>query len=322
MKLPHAFIQLPLAFDAERLAGEVAALGEAVWRPHPQGFPGNSMAPLIAAEGDPNNESFAGRMLATPHLKACEYLWQTLDAMGVVLGRTRLMRLDGNAEVTAHADQGYYWTDRVRIHVPIVTKPDVRFICGDAEVHMAPGECWIFDTWRIHRVINGPEVSRIHLVADTVGGERFWQLVDQGQAHPIATGGNWTPRTAPFQAGARPPLALETTNVPDVMTPWEIDTRLRFLLGEASDHPNKERLAKLAADFVRDWRCLWAHHGTDAGGKGSYRARRDAFAAAAGPLASPVKLKNEINLFGAILAAVCNVAIGADMPVQGRRATG
>ena len=75
MKLQVPFIQLPLRFDAARLAAEVDALGEGVWRPHPQGFPGNSMLPLVAAGGDPANEAFSGPMRPTPELERCPYLW-------------------------------------------------------------------------------------------------------------------------------------------------------------------------------------------------------------------------------------------------------
>ena len=66
MKLPLPFIQLPLTFDAPALAREIDALGESVWMPHPQGFPGNSMLPLIAVDGDAANESFGGEMRPTP----------------------------------------------------------------------------------------------------------------------------------------------------------------------------------------------------------------------------------------------------------------
>ena len=62
MKLQVPFIQLPLVFDAAALAAEIAALGEGPWRPHPQGFAGNSMLPLVAVDGDAGNEAFAGPM--------------------------------------------------------------------------------------------------------------------------------------------------------------------------------------------------------------------------------------------------------------------
>jgi hypothetical protein len=86
--LPLPFIQLPLLFDADRLAAEIDALGEGVWRDHPQKFPGNSMLPLLAAGGDPANESFVGEMQPTPELLRCPYLVQVMASFGAVLGRS------------------------------------------------------------------------------------------------------------------------------------------------------------------------------------------------------------------------------------------
>lgn len=111
MKLPVPFIRLPLSFDAQALAAEIAAIDEGDWRPHPQGFPGNSMLPLVAVKGDPADEGFAGPMAPTEHLRRCPYLTQGIASLGAIVGRTRLMRLAGQSEVTRHADQ-----------VPVVTR--------------------------------------------------------------------------------------------------------------------------------------------------------------------------------------------------------
>ena len=81
MKLQAPFIQLPLLFEASVLAAEVDALGESVWRDHPQKFPGNSMLPLLAAGGDPANESFIGEMSPTPELLRCPYLFKTIASL-------------------------------------------------------------------------------------------------------------------------------------------------------------------------------------------------------------------------------------------------
>ena len=66
--------------------------------------------------------------------------------------------------------------------MPIVTNPNVEFMCGEETIHMAPGECWIFDTFRRHRVRNGGAEKRVHLVLDTVGGEPFGELIDEARA--------------------------------------------------------------------------------------------------------------------------------------------
>ena len=309
MKLPHPFIQLPLVFDAGRLEAEIAALGEDGWLPHPQGFAGNSMLPLIACDGSPRDESFGGQMAPTPHLQRCPYLRDTIAALGAVAGRTRLMRLSGHAEVTRHADQGYYWTDRVRVHVPIVTQPTVRFDCEDTHTHMAAGECWIFDTWRQHRVLNDDTRSRIHLVVDTVGSESFWQLVDRGRTHlgqPLTV--PWSPRRIDPSHGAPIPIVFERDSLPVVMTPWELSDRLRFLLSEAAPDSAVAPARELTERFLRQWRWLWAQWGVRPDGWPVFRQAADAYLAELNRLAGKVTLRNELGMAGAIGTIVQRIA--------------
>lgn len=310
MKLAHPFIQLPLLFDAPRLAAEVAALGESVWMPHPQGFPGNSMLPLIAVNGDPANESFSGEMQATAHLLRCPTLMQTIAALGVTAGRSRLMRLSGHAEVTRHADQGYYWLDRVRVHVPLVTQPTVRFECGDAQVNMAAGECWIFDTWRQHRVLNDAEDSRIHLVVDTVGGERFWSMAAVGRGHdgkPLSD--RWAPQQVLPQPNITPELVLESVNVPQVMSPWELSARIGFLLAEAQPHAGLTQVQHAAGRLRNQWYPLWAAHGERESGWPAYRLVIDEFMQAMRRVGGQIVLKNEMLFAGSMLAQVGKMAV-------------
>ena len=200
MKLPAPFIQLPISFDAVALAREISQVEDAHWRPHPGGMPGNSALTLITTEGDPDSDETAGKMRPTPWLLRLPYLMQVLEALGATWGRSRLMRLSGQSEVSPHVDVNYYWRQRMRVHVPIITTSSVRFHCGDSEVNMAAGECWIFDTWRRHCVLNHGDDTRIHLVADTVGGERFWDLVAQGRT-PEQREPGWQPRRLDPRAG-------------------------------------------------------------------------------------------------------------------------
>ena len=215
VKLAVPFVQLPLQFDADRLSAEIGAFDQTCWREHPQKFPGNFALPLIAVNGDPDNDAINGPMRPTPYLERCPYLIQLLQRIGAVWGRTRLMKLSGHAEVTPHADASYYWRERVRVHVPILTRPTVRFICGEAEVNMAPGECWIFDTWRNHQVINAQDDERIHLVADTVGSEGFWDLVGRGRVPGNVDAAGW-------HAEAMPPGPMNVPRLPTSrsMCPW------------------------------------------------------------------------------------------------------
>lgn len=288
MRLNSELIKLPLLLDAALLAEEVARIPESDWRPHPQGHPGNSALPLIAAHGDPANDATRGPMRPTPHLARCPCLRQALAAFGTVLGRTRLMRLDGNAEATAHSDTNYYWMQRVRIHVPVVTDPAVRFLCGDKEVHMAAGEAWIFDTWKRHNVINPNPTRRIHLVADSVGSAAFWDLVAKSGAEP---------RRVDFDPNRNPELEFETVNQPVVMSPWEQESLLGWLAADLA--VSEARQAGLVAElregldrFRCDWRALWARYGEAPEGWPAYRQLLDGLTAWLGPYEGRLRLPN------------------------------
>ena len=308
MKLQVPFVQLPLGFDASRLLAEVEQLGESVWRPHPQGYAGNSALPLIAVNGDPSSDSISGPMRPTSHLDACPYLRQLLDSLGAVWGRSRLMRLSGFAEVPKHSDLAYYWRDRVRVHVPIKTQASVRFQCGEAEVNMAEGECWIFDTWRPHRVINANPAQRIHLVADTVGSERFWEIASGGRV-PGDTPSTGQARRVEFDARANPQLVYESENLGHVMTPWELREHLNFLISEAAPGPQLGVIQQRCARFNATWLGLWARFGANEEGWPSYRAALDPFAAEIENLAQPVLLKNGMRFLGGFRAMIVQAAL-------------
>ncbi|MBQ0959464.1 sulfotransferase [Ideonella sp. 4Y11] len=257
MKLDKPFIKLPFQFDAERLAQEVQALPPQAWVSHPNAFDGNTACRLITVDGA-ENDDVTGRMAMTPHLQATPYIRQVLAHFGVVWGRSRLMRLAPGAKVPEHADMNYHWFSRVRVHIPVLTRPGVKFWCEDECVYMAPGEAWIFDNWRLHRVENDTDQERIHLVADTSGSAAFWNMA-RG-AHPAQA-----LQHVGFQPGREVSLALERYNTFRVMPPSELESLLADLAadlapkaavgGTVHDVANFQSLLR---SFCHDWRQLWA----------------------------------------------------------------
>ncbi len=193
------------------------------------------------------------------------------------------------------------------MHVPIVTQPTVRFECGGAEVNMAAGECWIFDTWRQHNVINDAVESRIHLVVDTVGGDLFWDMVAKGRPQPLPEGASsgWQPRLVEPRPGARPALACEAVNVPLVMSPWELNAQFGMLFADVVPHPQFGRVQELAARMVRSWRFLWAQYGDAPPGHPHFRALIERFLAESDLPGPPIMLRNAIRLH-----AVLGIRIG------------
>jgi hypothetical protein len=276
MHLDTPFVRLPIVFDAAMLASEIGALPESAWRPHPQGYPGNTALALVSAGGDPLNDLTRGVMLPTPWLQRLPYTGQVMAALGTSIGRSRLMRIDGNGEATRHVDSNYYWATHVRIHVPVITTPDVEFLCGSARVHMAAGECWIFDTWSPHNVINPAPTRRIHLVCDSVGAPAFWDMVDRGHRprclHPAP---DPTATRVPCETGRNIQPEFERSNQPVVMTPFEVThwcdmvmTELQAVAGSRDSRVGE--LGMLLKRFQRAWTDAWARHGILISGHGLY----------------------------------------------------
>lgn len=305
MRIDRPFIKLPLAFDAGALAKEVAALPDEAWTGHPSNYEGNSYVPLVTPSGIITNE-FAGPMGPTPHLAAMPYLRQVFAALDCVRGRSRLMGLSAGGEVPLHVDTNYYWRTHVRMHIPIVTNPGVAFTCGDETVHMAAGECWVFDTFRAHRVLNDGDERRVHLVADTIGGERLWDLID------AARGGAATETIGP-QAGRERPLRFETNNYPAVMSPWEMRGLIGEILDVAEDQPPLADVRRRLDRLIAGWAAAWTEHGEAPGGLAAYRmlvatTRQDLNAIGGHRL----KLGNGVVLYRALQETVFENAVESD----------
>jgi len=302
------FIRLPLTFDAERLAEEIAAFSENDWRPHPEGHPGNSALPLISVDGDPSNDDVRGPMHPTPHLGRCPYLRQVLAAFGAVWGRTRLMRIDGNAEATSHTDTNYYWSQHARVHVPVVTTAGVRFACGSRSVHMRAGEAWIFDTWSPHNVINPDPSRRIHLVADTVGSAAFWELVDRGREDAASTHVSYDPLRLV-------PVVTEAVNHPVVMAPGEQSDLAALVLGGAPEGAETAALAGAIESFRRDWRAAWARFGESRDGWPLYQRLLQRLESSLEALHGRIRLPNGVDA----AEAAKSLLIRPAMQRQGQR---
>ena len=278
MELSRPFIRLPFNFDADCLAEEAAALPEGAWMKHPSGMAGNSAVALISRGGSDNDE-FDGAMRMTPHLEQCPYAQQVMASFGEVLARSRFMKLASTCEVSTHVDFNYHWYTRVRVHVPVVTDPAVIFYCADEQVHMQPGECWIFNSWKRHRVVNGGTHDRIHLVIDLAGSSRFWRMIrdmeslyERGDADSIGQGG----RNIAYDPGKTVTILTEQYNTAPVMAPGEVDALVADLVRDFSSHPANdpklvERYKRILADFCKDWRECWHRYGYRESGWPAYR---------------------------------------------------
>ena len=290
MKLPKPFYRLPVRVDATRLAAELATMPAVAWARHPNDIPGNTSVRLISVGGGENDE-VDGVMLPTPHLERAPYMRQVLASFGVVWSRSRLLKLAARAGVPRHADINHHWVTRVRLHVPIVTHAKVRFHCDGEQVHMAAGEVWLFDNWRLHWVENPVDAERVHLVADTSGSASFWRFVASADSPQS------TVQTLPYDPARHPALLTERMALRPVMAPPEVELLLSDMKAElTSDDPSvqSDRLVRYAdlLDSLRcDWRQLYQLFGEHVEGRVEYQKLRDSVRAVSQDLSSGLVMR-------------------------------
>jgi hypothetical protein len=265
MRLSQPLLQLPISLCPDVLAAEVKALPASAWVPHPTGFAGNEAVRLVTPGGRPTDD-LEGPMRPTEQLLSCPYIMQVMAELGGIWGRSRLMSLAPGAEVPEHVDAHYYWRTHLRIHIPVITNSGVTFTCGGETVHMSPGECWVFDSFRWHEVHNRGAERRVHLVLDTVPTERLWDLVDAAQTGAAEQRHKLLPGERSIES-----LAFERVNAPKVMSPWEIRCHIAFIGEHAVSDPLLAPVMKRLDRFADAWAALWARFGDADEGADAYR---------------------------------------------------
>ena len=311
MRFTQPFLKLPIRFDAAALEAEVRGLPASAWVPHPTGFPGNEAVRLVTVGGRPSDD-FDGPMRPTENLARCPYIQEVVAKIDGVWTRSRLMGLGAGAEVPLHVDSHYHWRTHIRIHIPVITDPKVLFTCGDETVHMAPGECWIFDSFRFHRVENGWTERRVHLVLDTVMTPSLRKLIDAAQAEPAAE-----PKYLAPGAGPRTQLRFEQFNAPAIMSAWEIRGHAAFIFDQATDDPRVPALRDRIERCAEDWAAVWAQFGPSIQGLPLYRGLlAQCRAEIVQPANKDVMLTNEAALIN-VLDSLIFVPALSPMPASG-----
>jgi hypothetical protein len=234
--------------------------------------------------------------------------------LGCVWGRSRLMGLAAGADVPLHIDVHYHWRTHRRLHVPVITNPGVLFTCNDETVHMRAGECWLFDSFSLHKVQNKGNERRIHLVLDTVGGERLWDLVEAAETRATVQTELWDGIAG---SSDRPPLAYEQINRPKVMSPWEMRQHVDYVLDRAPPEARSSVLARRLDRFITGWHAAWAQFGTSDEGLPSYHALVESMRRELTSLnAQQFKLENQQGLGFVIDALVLWNAVAPPAPAQ------
>ncbi len=171
-------LRLPISFDPERLAGDLARLSAAEWTAHfvQQNYdgdwsvialrgPAGARHPVQMIYPDPACVDFAD----TPMLAACPAFREVLGTFACPLQAVRLMRLAPGSLIKEHRDHDLSYEDGlVRIHIPVTTNEEVDFRLNGVRCPMPAGSAWYLRLSDPHSVANRGASDRVHLVVDAV----------------------------------------------------------------------------------------------------------------------------------------------------------
>lgn len=194
---PIKRLKLPFEFDVSLMQADMQRIQDSTWVAHynKADYDGDwtSLA-LCSKDGasssiiaDMNGES---ALKATEILDLCSYIPEVLEAFKFEKIAVRLMRLNTGAVIKPHRDNALSYEDgEFRLHVPIVTNPDVNFILDGERVVMNEGTCWYINANEEHSVSNNGITDRIHLVIDGKRNEWtdgiFFALAAESSFEPV-----------------------------------------------------------------------------------------------------------------------------------------
>ncbi len=166
------YLKLPCVFDLARLETDLAKITEEDWVAHFNTAAYENewrCAPLRSMQG---RSDHIMSLLDVPYantalLDRCPYFREVIDTFECEKTSVRLMAMGPGSRIKMHTDRGTAFEDgMVRLHVPIVTTPEVCFSIEDEEVHFSAGHTWYLNASCLHGVRNDTPHSRIHLMLD------------------------------------------------------------------------------------------------------------------------------------------------------------
>ncbi|UII33588.1 aspartyl/asparaginyl beta-hydroxylase domain-containing protein [Fulvivirga ulvae] len=168
-----SYAKLPFQFDPAQLLQELeickqnwtrhfnTAYYSGEWSGIPLRSPQGESHGLSAGHAD--SRQFADE----PVLEHLPYTRSVIETINAPKSSVRYLRLTPGSEIKPHKDYDLvFWDGFVRLHIPILTNDQVKFMLNDNLLNMQSGECWFADFSQTHSVENGGKTDRVHLVID------------------------------------------------------------------------------------------------------------------------------------------------------------
>lgn len=180
-----AFSRLPVTVDLPLLLQALSRIADTAWTAHFNAgyYDGQWSGVALISAADALTALSSGAGEPTPRDS-----WQNDECWAVALRdlpldirSARLLRLGPGSRIHEHRDYDLGGLDAdCRLHIPLLSSPDVDFMLESQRIPMSAGECWFLDLARPHSVDNWGQAERVHLVLDCRPNAWLEQQIQDG----------------------------------------------------------------------------------------------------------------------------------------------
>jgi hypothetical protein len=167
-----AAVRLPRNYDVELLQRDLQALCEVRRAAQPGPYHKGEWTG-IALHSMGGKQSVFPSAAATDHyqetgeLQRSPYFKQILSDLKCPKEVVRILFLPPEGHIKDHFDfHTSFQFGLLRLHIPIVTHPEVLFIIDGQRMSWNAGELWYGDFSKVHSVKNNSQIVRVHMVID------------------------------------------------------------------------------------------------------------------------------------------------------------
>jgi hypothetical protein len=187
-------IKLPFQFDPEKLLAEYNSVPKADYHEIHNTYvtPHKLLSTHLIDIEDAalGNDKF----IPNDRLKGLPHMLEIYETFKCEKSTYRIHELLPDSYINEHRDIGFcYEQGTLRIHIPVVTSPEISMRLNGEEITMLPGEAWYLDFDLPHAVTNTSDKSRTHLIMDCVSNEWWDEIMKE---HGKSRGGDFNRMSA------------------------------------------------------------------------------------------------------------------------------
>jgi hypothetical protein len=165
-------VRLPRTYSVDLLERDLQALREVPTAPQPGPYHKGEWTGIALYSMGGKDSVFPSapgmdRYQETESLRRTPYFKKILDDLECPKEVVRLLFLPPDGHIKDHFDfHTNFQFGLLRLHIPILTHPDVDFIIDSHRMNWRAGELWYGDFSRVHSVMNKSQIVRVHMVID------------------------------------------------------------------------------------------------------------------------------------------------------------